>query len=261
MKLIIPHPGGISYFSEHHGWACDNVIEFEVVLANSSIVTANETQNSDLFWALKGGGNNFGIVTEAKIEAFKNPPTWHTFQRFNMNCQHLVFDRLCTHTTSMPSEIWQIAVTLQWHVPTWQFVITERMVASESPQLPDSLTEVFPNGTSQSHPVLQTMNYQRSVVEMAKKMDDMNKYGYYNFFGTVTVSNDAALLGVLAELFKVQVEAMKYAAGLQVYIVFNPLTTNAMRKMRKHGGNALGLSPEDGPLISKSSSSHQRNHD
>ena len=55
--------GGLSFFSTARGLACDNVAAFQVVLADSSIVTASATENKDLFWALKGGSNNFGIVT------------------------------------------------------------------------------------------------------------------------------------------------------------------------------------------------------
>ena len=55
--------GGNSYFSTARGLACDNVAAFQVVLADSSIVTASATENKDLFWALKGGSSNFGIVT------------------------------------------------------------------------------------------------------------------------------------------------------------------------------------------------------
>ena len=55
--------GGLSFFSTARGLACDNVAAFQVVLADSSIVIASATENKDLFWALKGGSNNFGIVT------------------------------------------------------------------------------------------------------------------------------------------------------------------------------------------------------
>lgn len=63
--------GGISYFSPEHGFVCDNVHEFEVVLANGDIVTASKTSNPDLFTVLKGGNNNFGIVTNFKFKTFK----------------------------------------------------------------------------------------------------------------------------------------------------------------------------------------------
>ncbi|KAK7520850.1 FAD binding domain-containing protein [Phyllosticta citriasiana] len=55
--------GGLSFLSSQYGWAANNVEEFEVVLANASIVTASSNHNSDLYKALKGGGANFGVVT------------------------------------------------------------------------------------------------------------------------------------------------------------------------------------------------------
>ncbi|KAH6844663.1 hypothetical protein B0I37DRAFT_166599 [Chaetomium sp. MPI-CAGE-AT-0009] len=55
--------GGFSYFSGEYGLAADNVRSAEVVLGNGTIVEASAKVNPDLFWALKGGGPNFGIVT------------------------------------------------------------------------------------------------------------------------------------------------------------------------------------------------------
>lgn len=55
--------GGISYFSPQVGWTCDTVQNFEVVLASGELVNANASSNPDLYRALKGGKNNFGLVT------------------------------------------------------------------------------------------------------------------------------------------------------------------------------------------------------
>ncbi|KAI1261351.1 hypothetical protein F5Y18DRAFT_440462 [Xylariaceae sp. FL1019] len=54
---------GFSYLVNKNGLAVDNVVNYEVVLANATIVNANATSNPDLFQALKGGSNNFGVVT------------------------------------------------------------------------------------------------------------------------------------------------------------------------------------------------------
>ncbi|OLN85065.1 Bifunctional solanapyrone synthase 6 [Colletotrichum chlorophyti] len=66
--------GGASYHIQQWGFSCDNVINYEVVLANGSIVEANTRENTDLFKALKGGGNNLGIVTRFDMRTFTIPP-------------------------------------------------------------------------------------------------------------------------------------------------------------------------------------------
>jgi FAD/FMN-containing dehydrogenase len=62
--------GGVNYFSSKYGWAANMVSNLEIVLANSTIVNANVQTNPDLFWALKGGSSNFGIVTRFDVRTF-----------------------------------------------------------------------------------------------------------------------------------------------------------------------------------------------
>jgi hypothetical protein len=69
-------PGGLSFFSSREGFICDNVVNYEVVLANGSIVNANAQENPDLWKALRGGGNNFGIVTRFDLRTFEQGPFW-----------------------------------------------------------------------------------------------------------------------------------------------------------------------------------------
>ncbi|KAL2878164.1 hypothetical protein SGCOL_006414 [Colletotrichum sp. CLE4] len=67
--------GGISWYTARTGFACDSVVNYEVVLASGEIVNANVSANSDLWRALKGGSSNFGIVTRFDLQAFpaENP--------------------------------------------------------------------------------------------------------------------------------------------------------------------------------------------
>ena len=62
--------GGISYYSGQHGWAANSIKNYEIVTADSKVQNANDTHNTDLFWALKGGSNNFGIVTRFDVETY-----------------------------------------------------------------------------------------------------------------------------------------------------------------------------------------------
>ncbi|KEY69603.1 hypothetical protein S7711_06230 [Stachybotrys chartarum IBT 7711] len=69
--------GGISYFGPREGWTANQVLSYQVVLADGSVVEANERQNADLFWGLRGGSNNFGVVTRVTLRTFRQTdPLW-----------------------------------------------------------------------------------------------------------------------------------------------------------------------------------------
>lgn len=72
---LIP-AGGNSFHAARVGLACDSVENYEVVLASGRIVNANNATNRDLFKALKGGANNFGIVTKYDLKTIDNAHMW-----------------------------------------------------------------------------------------------------------------------------------------------------------------------------------------
>ncbi|KAK4654254.1 hypothetical protein QC762_401940 [Podospora pseudocomata] len=68
--------GGLSYMSAQHGWSASSVLEYELVLPNGTITYPSATNHPSLFKALKGGGNNFGIVTNYKTQAYPQGNVW-----------------------------------------------------------------------------------------------------------------------------------------------------------------------------------------
>ncbi len=66
--------GGFGYLTRQYGWTCDNVVSMDVVTANGDLVHASDSENADLFWGLRGGGGNFGVVTNIEYRLYPVGP-------------------------------------------------------------------------------------------------------------------------------------------------------------------------------------------
>ncbi|KAI0429739.1 FAD binding domain-containing protein [Xylaria sp. FL1042] len=84
--------GGLSFMSTEYGWAANSILEYELVLANATVVSVTESSHPDLFMVLKGGGNNFGIVTSYLLQAYPQGDVWGG---------NLIFDATSDVSTAM----------------------------------------------------------------------------------------------------------------------------------------------------------------
>lgn len=97
--------GGISYFSPEHGLICDNVLEIQVVLADGRVVTASQSSNPDLFTVLKGGNNNFGIVTSFKFRTFPYDGMWGGLVTYPNTTVEAQFKALVNFANNMDKDV------------------------------------------------------------------------------------------------------------------------------------------------------------
>lgn len=66
--------GGFGYLTRRHGWTCDNLVSMEVVTADAKIVRVSDDENQELYWCLRGGSGNFGIVTSFEYALYPVGP-------------------------------------------------------------------------------------------------------------------------------------------------------------------------------------------
>ncbi len=121
--------GGHGYLSRMYGLTIDNLLEVDVVLADGRLVTSSERENADLFWALRGGGGNFGVVTSFLFRAhpvanvYAGPIFWeieHAAQimRAYRDFMRIAPEKLCPFlglktvpsTAPFPKEIWGVRI-------------------------------------------------------------------------------------------------------------------------------------------------------
>lgn len=94
----------INFFANKIGWACDNVASYEIVTASGVIVTATPSASPDLYWALRGGGSNFGIVTNFKLNAFPLDKMWGGQRIYTENNFPAILDAIYSFATTKSSQ-------------------------------------------------------------------------------------------------------------------------------------------------------------
>ena len=98
--------GGVgAYLSRKHGLTCDNLISADVVTADGERVTANAEQHDDLFWALRGGGGNFGIVTSFQYQLHELNDFYGGPIFFELDAAPDVMRTFSEYTTEAPREL------------------------------------------------------------------------------------------------------------------------------------------------------------
>lgn len=88
--------GGLGRYQGFYGLVADSILEMTVVTAKGSIVTASDRQNAELFWAMRGAGHNFGIVTQIKYKIYDDvvPDWWIATYHFTKENIDQVFEVL-----------------------------------------------------------------------------------------------------------------------------------------------------------------------
>lgn len=97
--------GGLGWLMRNYGLTCDNLLSAEMVLASGEKITASENENADLFWAIRGGGGNFGIVTSFEYRLHSVPMVYGGLIGFPLFEAPKVLARFREFAATAPNEL------------------------------------------------------------------------------------------------------------------------------------------------------------
>jgi hypothetical protein len=241
-------PVGLSFQSSQWGWACNSIKEFEVVLANASIVTASADENADLYNALKGGGNNFGIVTSYTVEAHDQGQVWGGVLNFDKSQGDQVLEATRKFTENYPDDKAAVIVTTEITAATLlnTFIV---FVFYDGPTPPDGVFDDFLD----IGPVLNTAKTQ-SFYDLLTANNFGVVHGLrYNIGNEMTTVPNAAngpeVMGAFYDAFVNVTYSVIEASGLLASMAFQPMPKTIVQKAIDQGGDLLDLDTDVNRIV------------
>ncbi|KUI73940.1 Bifunctional solanapyrone synthase [Cytospora mali] len=253
--------GGYYHFSGEYGLATDNVKSFQVVLADGTITTASATQNSDLFWALKGGGPNFGrtplsmswspllrrtlandtpgIVTRYELYTIPVHDIWYEVLAVSNDNAHAVLDAfaLWQNTTASSDTKGTVALVMGLQSITLGFIYSEP--AAERPAAFAAFNNITPlvtaipptNGTVASI----------SAILSSTSSGPPARHDYRSAASKI----DAQLYKDVYDFWVEKATAVNAATGANQTFALQPIPIELVEVGEAKGGNAMGIPREN----------------
>ncbi|TEA19689.1 Bifunctional solanapyrone synthase [Colletotrichum sidae] len=238
--------GGNSFHSASHGFAADQVANFEVVLADGSIVNANATSNPDLWQGLKGSGANLGLVTRFDMYPIDfpdpaSPKLWGGNIFYDLSAGPKVIDALVDFTDNVYKDENSSSILYWAYVPSLGGMILNAAIEN-------TLAEVAP-------PAFDSYYAAGNITGDTTKVDLMSVVtgelgssqpaGFRNAWFTLSFANDARVMNFAVEKFYALVEDLKVAlgdeSGFTSLCMFQPISKSLVEKGIQNGGNVMGL--------------------
>ncbi|KAK7755544.1 hypothetical protein SLS62_002478 [Diatrype stigma] len=228
--------GGKTFYTCRYGFACDQVVNYEVVLADGSVVEANATTNPDLFRVLKGGGNNFGIVTRFDMATFEAKNIWDGNLIVAKEQMDAVIDAFVDFTAALKEKP-DSHVLVMW---TWLPQSTDPFIMLVLTHL-DGVENAPSLEKFTSIPGQKTMQ----VTSLAKKVASfLVPSGKQDTWFTLTYKLDARIVKKTADVFEKMGEKLRGlipAGDFYISLVLQPLPTTFGAHSAARGGNMFGL--------------------
>jgi FAD/FMN-containing dehydrogenase len=246
--------GGISFFAPKIGFAADNVLNYEVVLASGAIVNANATSNPDLWTALKGSGGNLGIVTRFDFAAFFQPSLWSAgiplpadeastnlalAAMSGITQMHRMFPKLAygnmfsfnASRTPYEGEIWNSVV-----------FSGDDIKELALPAMPVTIGGVTTELKLTDH------MHETTLAKLLEESDTF-PWGYRNYIATIAFVNDLPTLSHVHDITVELYKTVRHVPDMEWLFAYEPLPHMFSEHSMSRGGNMLGLNRTKDDLI------------
>ncbi|KAK7753978.1 hypothetical protein SLS62_004077 [Diatrype stigma] len=229
--------GGLFHLTEF-GLGADNVKNFEVVLADGTIINANSEQNSDLFWALKGGGPNFGVVTRFDLYTVPVREVWYNVLAYSPDQAPEVIDAFVQYQKGGGSSDVKTTASLIMGI--------------------DTVLLLLVYGASQPHqgtfePFYDVKPYQvivpaitgtfSSLTDVFALVDTVEPMRH-DYRG-ISTRIDAQLDKEVYKFWREKALAVREATGANQIFSLQPISANVAIQGIAKGGNPMGIPQED----------------
>ncbi|KAK1957478.1 FAD binding domain-containing protein [Colletotrichum sublineola] len=229
--------GGYSFHTNSVGFACDMVANFEVVLANGSVVNANSNENADLWKALKGGSGNFGFVTRIDQHTVQGNKMWGGFVNYDQSKRDAVFHAYLNFANGMDKDPYsQNIVSVRYDKNGYSLlaVLSNVQAKTDAPAFNEYKSIANISNTLAVG----------SIADLVPQFTGPTPLGLYANWMVGQTAHDFRIMDFIDKKHKEYCQRMSAAApgaDFDVLVQFQPVTKSIVDHSIKNGGNSMGL--------------------
>lgn len=239
--------GGISFYSSQYGFGADNVVMYECVLASGLVVEVTAVNKySDLFWALKGGGNSFCLVTRFDVKVYTSPLVWVGIAEYDSSEREAYLNAVYTFG-AYGSQDSKAAI-----IPTTVTIPAANETAYAAARFYDAVVvnmTVFENFTAPVlPPVVDTFAYQ-PLSTYFTQTDPLEPDGLRQEFRTLPFVVNQTGVDYVHDTFLSQISQLSTVTNLSASFTFQPITKHFIQAGINAGGNPQGVDISKAPYF------------
>ncbi|KAJ2998655.1 hypothetical protein NUW58_g251 [Xylaria curta] len=223
------------------GFGCDNVVSYRIVLADGQMITVAQGMHTDLFRALKGGSNNFGIVVSFTMRTIPRKDIWGGTTMASKQYTSDAIRAVTDFTTNIPNYPDSSLIAAVSYIPQAKDIVVSGAL-------------VDTRGTEDSPAFAQWLKIPKMIDTTAPKsiidmgLETAQPFNMFTTWFTLTIKNDARIMSKAAEVHNILVDELKSYVPEGDFItqcIFQPLPTAFSQRSAEAGGNVMGIERTD----------------